>query len=325
MVTEFKDSSLELFRAVGYPENVQRNQYRDDEPYHVWMAVEALNNHAWKTLGEDKYQETYWPINSRVMDALRAALNANKDNYAAMHLARALVRGKCRDPEVMASLNGWDRMMFTWIQEGITVETAAAALQRSGFVETFSAESIQALNSWLLNPLRAINEAWDIVTSLFGDNVVFALLRDNFDAEHHTLLGELFAKAKPPIEVADLQQTIEVPERLVPVPASENPEQQATVNGHPVYVDAAEYFVVSFSHAGQLHRLTPKNGGRWMDLDSVLRFFDHFMTTLGRSERVFDLQVEAENTGLIVGQTEPTMHLARQLHIPLVGATTTTA
>lgn len=322
MANEFRATSLQLFRAVGYPENVQRNQFKDDEPYHVWMAVNALGNHVWKALGEDKYVNESWPLNRRTMDALRAALDDNRENYVAKYLAQALVRGTSREPDVIACLDGWDRLMFTWNQEGWTAERAADELQRSGLVGPLLTESVDALRGWLRNPLSAIDKAWDIAGALFGDSLIYAALKDSEDAAHDELLRDLFAKAKPAVEVANLKQTVDVPERLVPFPSQEDPREQAMINGAPVYIDAADHFIVTFTHHGEHHRFTVKNGGRWMDLDGVMRYFDYFMNNLGRSERVYDLQVDpGEHGGFIVARSESAEHLAKQLHIPFSPST----
>ena len=317
MANEFRATSLQLFRVVGYPENVGRSQFEDDEPYHVQMAVEALENHVQRVLGKSKYANEAWPLNARTLDALRAALDDNRGNYAAKYLARALVRGASREPDVMASLDGWDRLMFTWNQEDLTAERAADELQRSG-LGALVTEDIDALRGWLRNPLSAVDKAWDVATALFGDSLVLAWRKDlEEDAGHDKMLGDLFAKAKPAVEVANLEQTVNVPERFVPFPSEEDPRRQAMFKGAPVYIDAADHFIVSFSHHGESHQFTVKNGGKWMDWDGVMRYFDYFMANLGRSERVYDLQVDPWLGGFIVARVESAEHVVRQLHIPM--------
>jgi TPR repeat protein len=320
MATAFKASSQQLFRAVGYPENVRRNSIGDDEPYHIWMAVNALSNSIWELLGEEKYHREFWPIDAKTMDILRAALNDNRANYAAKSIAQALVRGRCTEPEVMACLDGWDRLVFIWLENAMTAELIAEAMQRSGLVRS-GAVNAQALRDFLVNPLTAIDNSWEIVGALFGDSMVYAALKGSDVAEHHEFLRDLCSMAVPLVEIEELKQLITVPERLVPMPSQEYPQQQAMVDVTPVYVDAAEFFIVSFMHQGKYHCFTTKNGGRWMDPESVMRYFDQFMVELGRKERVFDLQVAlgGEDAGYIVAAPEAVLRLATELHLPLRG------
>ena len=64
------------------------------------------------------------------------------------------------------------------------------------------------------------------------------------------------------------------------------------------------------------HSFTTDYASGYMDRNSVLRFFDQFMLEAGRSERVFDLQLDA-GYGFIVARAEAGLRLASQLFIPL--------
>lgn len=312
MTKPFTQTALRLFQAVGYPENVPRRD--DDEAYHVWMATNRLSDQFWNSLGEEKYDSVYWPITAATLDALRAALIENRENYAGTAIARAMVRGNCLEPDVMARLDGWDRMMFVWKKEGITPELAVTAIQEAGLHA--SSVDIEALNGWLLNPLTALDKSWDLARALFEDELVYAPRKSSDFAEHEVLLGELLAKAKPPVVVNELVQRPNVPHQLLPVASPGKPQQQHTIQGYPVYRDAAEHFIVSFEFEAEKHRFTTNFASSYLDRDSVLRFFDQFMLKVGRSERVFDLQVNADY-GFVVVSPEAGLRLASQLYVPL--------
>jgi hypothetical protein len=268
-------------------------KFNYDEPYHVRMGVAALEDHLYKLLGKNRYSNEAWPLDSQTMDALHSALNDNRENYAAKYLARTLVRGGNSEPEVMAQLDAWDRLMFTWNHEGVTADRVADELQRSGLVGAVPTQSVGALRGWLSNPLSAIDKAGDIAWALFGEGLVYAPLKDSEDPAHDQLLGNLLANAKPAIEVEDLRQTVDL--------------------------DAVDHFIVTFSHHGKDHRFTVENGGRWTDLDGVMRYFDGFMANLDRSERAYDLQLDhaGEHAGVIVAPAQTAEHVSAQLYIPM--------
>jgi hypothetical protein len=310
MTKPFSERTIRLFRAVGYPENVHRSD--DNETHQLVMATVGLDTKFWNSLRQDKFPSEY----AETMDALRAALSENRGSYAAMFIARAMVRGNCLEPDVIASLDGWDRMMFAWREAGITPESAVKAVEDAGLGCAASVDT-QALNGWLLDPLTAVDEGWNLARALFGEELVHAARETSSDfAAHEVLLGELFARAKPPVKVENLKQTPNVPHQLLPVMSPEDPRQQRTIRGYPVFQAAAEHFIVSFEYKSERHLFTTDYASGHMDRDSVLRFFDRFMLEAGRGERVFDLQLDVDY-GFVVAQAEAASRLARELYIPL--------
>lgn len=77
------------------------------------------------------------------MQVLRAALDDNRENYAAKYIAQALMHGRCMEPEVTACLDAWDHMAFKWRQHGMTEASIAEAVRRSG---------IMRLARWMCKP-----------------------------------------------------------------------------------------------------------------------------------------------------------------------------
>ena len=98
-----------------------------------------------------------------------------------------------------------------------------------------------------------------------------------------------FARAKPPVEVENLEQTPNA---------------------------SHEHLIVSFEHERERHSFTTDYASGYMDRDSVLHFFEQFMLKAGRAERVFDLQLDVDY-GFIVAGAEAGSRLATQLYIPL--------
>ena len=296
MSEDFKPGTRPLLRLAGL-DAVRAFVSRAEEAHVIWTAVMALMLRLYQE-PDAKVRRESGPTDSQVVTALRAALSENFGAEAADYLSWALVRYGCRQKPTMAALHPWEGLMFEWQQRKASAPRIALMLRDGGLEKPLTAKSLEALDGWVTDPVKALGEATDIIEALFGDRLVsYNLHDDGSPPSHDTLFGGLVASLLPQARLTDLRETL--------------------VRGEDGAVWRAEY-----SFEGRPGGFDARANGSTMDVDAVMLAVDQLLESLGRPERVYRLAPGRYNNGetgtFVLADANRFPEIAWRLRLPLL-------
>ena len=296
MSEDFKPGTRPLLRLAGL-DAVRAFVSRAEEAHVIWTAVLALMLRLYQE-PDAKARRESGPTDSQVVAALRAVLGENFGGEAADYTSWALVRYGCRQKPTMTALHPWEGLMFEWQQRRASAPRIALMLRDAGFDKPLKPASLEALDGWVTDPVRALGSATDIVEALFGERLVsYNLHDDGSTPAHETLFGGLIASLLPEARLVDLRQ-------------------------NPVRRDSGVVWRVDYTYAGIARGFDAKTEGSAMDVDAVMSGVDDLLEHLGRSERVYRLAPGRYNNGetgtFVVVDANKFPEIAWRLRLPLL-------
>jgi len=296
MSEDFKPGTRPLLRLAGL-DAVRAFVSRAEEAHVIWTAVMALMLRLYQE-PDAKARRESGPTDSQVVTALRAALSENFGSEAADYLSWTLVRYGCRQKPTMAALHPWEGLMFEWQQRKASAPRIALMLRDGGLDKPLKPASLEALDGWVTDPVKALGEATDIIEALFGDRLVsYNLHDDGTPPAHDTLFGGLVASLLPQARLTDLRQ--------------------ALVRGEDGAVWRVEY-----GFEGRPGGFDARANGSTMDVDAVMLAVDELLEGLGRPERVYRLAPGRYNNGetgtFVLADAKRFPEIAWRLRLPLL-------
>jgi len=296
MSEDFKPGTRPLLRLAGL-DAVRAFVSRAEEAHVIWTAVLALMLRLYQE-PDAKARRESGPTDSQVVAALRAVLGENFGGEAADYTSWALVRYGCRQKPTMTALHPWEGLMFEWQQRRASAPRIALMLRDAGFDKPLKPASLEALDGWVTDPVRALGSATDIVEALFGERLVsYNLHDDGSTPAHETLFGGLVASLLPEARLVDLRQ-------------------------NPVRRDSVVVWRVDYTYAGIARGFDAKTEGSAMDVDAVMSGVDDLLEHLGRPERVYRLAPGRYNNGetgtFVVVDANKFPEIAWRLRLPLL-------
>ena len=296
MSEDFKPGTRPLLRLAGL-DAVRAFVSRAEEAHVIWTAVMALMLRLYQE-PDAKARRESGPTDSQVVTALRAALSENFGAEAADYISWALVRYGCRQKPTMAALHPWEGLMFEWQQRKASAPRIALMLRDGGLDKPLKSASLEALDGWVTDPVKALGAATDIIEALFGERLVsYDLHDDGTPPAHDTLFGGLIASLLPQARLTELRQ--------------------ALVRGE----DGAVWRV-GYGFEGQPGGFDARADGSTMDVDAVMLAVDELLQRLGRAERVYRLAPGRYNNGetgtFVLADANRFPEIAWRLRLPLL-------
>ncbi len=296
MSEDFKPGTRPLLRLAGL-DAVRAFVSRAEEAHVIWTAVMALMLRLYQE-PDAKARRESGPTDSQVVTALRAALSENFGAEAADYISWALVRYGCRQKPTMAALHPWEGLMFEWQQRKASAPRIALMLRDGGLDKPLKPASLEALDGWVNDPVKALGEATNIIEALFGERLVsYDLHDDGTPPSHDILFGGLVASLLPQARLTELRQ--------------------ALVRGE----DGAVWRV-AYSFEGQAGGFDARANGSTMDVDAVMLAVDDLLERLGRAERVYRLAPGRYNNGetgtFVLADANRFPEIAWRLRLPLL-------
>jgi hypothetical protein len=293
MSEDFKPGTRPLLRLAGL-DAVRAFVSRAEEAHVIWTAVLAFMLRLYQE-PDAKARRESGPTDSQVVTALRAVLSENFGGEAADYVSWALVRYGCRQKPTMAALHPWEGLMFEWQQRRASAPRIALMLRDGSFDKPLKSASLEALDGWVTDPVKALGEATEIIEALFGERLVsYDLHDDGSTPAHETLFAGLVASLIPQ---ARLQQL-----------------NQAPGDGGTWRVD--------YTYDGMARGFVAQASGSTMDVDAVMGAVDDLLEHLGRSERVYRLAPGRYNNGetgmFVVADSVKFPEVAWRLRLPLL-------
>ena len=270
---------------------------RAEEAHVIWTAVLALMLRLYQE-PDAKARRESGPTDSQVVAALRVVLGENFGGEAADYTSWALVRYGCRQKPTMAALHAWEGLMFEWQQRRASAPRIALMLRDAGLDKPLKPASLEAIDGWVTDPVKALGEATGIVEALFGERLVSYDLRDDGTTPaHDALFGGLVASLLPEARLLQLRQSL-------------------------VRSEDGAVWRVEYTHNGTEHRFEGRANGSAMDVDAVMAGVDALMARLGRSERVYRLAPGRYNNGetgtFVLADGNRFPEIAWRLRLPLL-------
>ncbi len=270
---------------------------RAEEAHVIWTAVLALMLRLYQE-PEAKSRRESGPTDSQVVAALRVVLGENFGGEAADYASWALVRYGCRQKPTMAALHPWEGLMFEWQQRRASAPRIALMLRDAGFDKPLKSASLEVIDGWVTDPVKALGEATSIVEALFGERLVsYNLHDDGTTPAHETLFGGLVASVLPEARLLHLRQNL--------------------VRGEDGAVWRVEY-----TYANVERVFEARTNGSAMDVDGVMAGVDDLLEHIGRPERVYRLAPGRYNNGetgtFVVADGNKFPEIAWRLRLPLL-------
>ncbi len=313
MSNDFKPSTRKLITAMGW--ETERFKSVEQEDYLLHRVVIDVSNRTYVALGQERHRSSVWPVDPGLVAALREALPDHPQGYAGEDLAFLLVRAGVSDQEVLESLHPWDRLIFHWIEQGLTASDVAGVLREAAVIDEIAEADLARIDAWIAQPLTALADIDQMVHALFDRErrVVHACVRDpGFELPHDQLFRQLLASAVPSVAIEEVSQrtssaagrfvdVTETTQLTMRVGESERTfriadDPQLAHEGVRVYEHDGRC-IVRFKYAGKPHGFFVEGKGTWMDVSSVLNAVDEFMAGLGRPDRVFQFAVPRGENG----------------------------
>jgi hypothetical protein len=265
----------------------------------------------YRRLGSEAHAAGPWPATPRQIAALRAALEAQPDDYVAHEVAFTLVRVGRSEPAIVGRLHPTDRFAFRWKEDGLDSRRIDEMVRAAGF-EPVAPKGGAKIDAWIADPLHALGISLDLTNALFGNRLVYGSLQSNdFCPRHDELFVRLAQGARPPLAIEGATQR-DTPDRF---------RDAGDVGGIPVMSDQGSFWIVEFGYEGRPHRFRAKCNGSWLDLKPVLRHFDALLESLGRADRAFVLDLgrgQGSEWGLFIVADAPRFEeLMARLQLPL--------
>jgi hypothetical protein len=271
MSEDFKPGTRPLLRLAGL-DAVRVFVSRADEAHVIWTAVLALMLRLYQE-PDAKVRRESGPTDSQVVTALRVVLGENFGGEAADYASWALVRYGCRQKPTMAALHVWEGLMFEWQQRRASAPRIALMLRDGGLDKPLKAASLEALDGWVNDPVKALGEATDIIEALFGERLVeYNLHDDGTTPAHDALFAALVTSVVPTAQLVLLRQSL--------------------LRGE----DGAVWRVET-TYENTEYRFDAPASGSAMDVDAVMAGVDDLLQRSGRHERVYRLAPGRYNNG----------------------------
>jgi hypothetical protein len=312
MSSDFKPGTRKLIQILGW--EAERFKSAEDEKYLIHRIVIEIGNRTYCTFGEERHRNEVWPVDPVLIAALRLALQEHGDRYPGDDLAFVLIRAGATDQEVIKRLHPTERLIYRWIEQGLTALDVAGVLREAEVITAVADADLARINGWISNPLTTLHRFDAILHALFDheSRLVHACVRDpGFEPHHDELLKQLLASAVPSIVIEEVSQSSSPPEKLIDVTEVTQLKMQAgdstrtfrvgddsqlSQEGVRVYQRDGRC-VVRFKHAGKTHGFFVESKGTWMDVPSVLGGVDDFMADLGRPDRVIQFAAARGDNG----------------------------
>ena len=296
MSEDFKPGTRPLLRLAGL-DAVRAFVSRAEEAHVIWTAVLALMLRLYQE-PDAKARRESGPTDSQVVTALRAVLSENFGSEAADYVSWALVRYGCRQKPTMAALHPWEGLMFEWQQRRASAPRIALMLRDGSFDKPLKPASLEALDGWITDPVKALGEATEIIEALFGERLVsYDLHDDGSTPSHETLFFGLVASLVPQARLLHLHQTL--------VPG-----------------DDGATWRIDYTYEGAGRGFEAQARGSTMDVDAVMAAADDLLEHMGRSERVYRLAPGRYNNGetgvFVVADSVKFPEVAWRLRLPLL-------
>ena len=296
MSEDFKPGTRPLLRLAGL-DAVRAFVSRAEETHVIWTAVVALMLRLYQE-PDAKVRRESGPTDSQVVAALRVVLGENFGSESADYTSWALVRYGCRQKATMAALHPWEGLMFEWQQRRASAPRIALMLRDAGLDKPLKSASLESLDGWVTDPVKALGEATEIIEALFGERLVsYDLHDDGTTPAHDTLFGGLVASLLPQGRLQHLRQTLV------------RGDERATWRVEYTFEDETALFEATAS-------------GSTLDVDSVMSGVDALMERIGRPERVYRLAPGRYNNGetgvFVLADANRFPEIAWRLRLPLL-------
>lgn len=305
----YRATTLEVLEAFGMPATPVRDA--SFERYRVYEVCTKFGNETYNRLGPEAFAAGPWPATPRQIAALRAALDAQPDDYVAHQLAVTLLRVGCCESGIVARLSPTDRFAFHWKEDGLDSRQVDQLVRAAGF-DPIAPKGAGKIDAWISDPVHAHGRWLDLTNVLFGNHLVYGSLQSNdFCPRHDELLVALAKGARPALLIEGATQRVD----------KERFHDAGTIQGVPVISDQGAFWIVEFRHEGRPHRFRARCNGSWLDLEPVLAHFNAVLESMGRADRAFDLDLgggQGADWGLfIVAPARRFQQLMNRLHLPL--------
>jgi hypothetical protein len=296
MSEDFKSGTRPLLRLAGL-DAVRAFVSRAEEVHVIWTAVVALMLRLYQE-PDAKARRESGPTDSQVVAALRVVLGENFGSEAADYTSWGLVRYGCRQKPTMAALHPWEGLMFEWQQRRASAPRIALMVRDAGLDKPLQPASLEALDGWVTDPVKALGEATDIIEALFGERLVsYDLHDDGTMPAHDTLFGGLLASLLPQARLLLLRQSL-------------------------VRTEEGAVWRVEYTFEDEPGRFEGRANGSTMDVDAVMGGVDDLMERIGRSERVYRLAPGRYNDGetgvFVIADSNKFPEIAWRLRLPLL-------
>ena len=273
MSEDFKPGTRPLLRLAGL-DAVRAFVSRAEEVHVIWTAVVSLMLRLYQE-PDAKVRRESGPTDSQVVTALRVVLGENFGSESADYASWALVRYGCRQKPTMAALHPWEGLMFEWQQRRASAPRIALMLRDAGFEKPLKAASLESIDGWVTDPVKALGQATDIVEALFGERLVsYDLHDDGSTPAHETLFAGLVASLIPQARLQQLRQSL-------------------------VRTEEAAVWRVEYVYEDQPGVFQARAAGSTLDVDAVMGAVDALLERIGRTERVYRLAPGRYNNGEI--------------------------
>jgi hypothetical protein len=296
MSEDFKPGTRPLLRLAGL-DAVRAFVSRAEETHVIWTAVVALMLRLYQE-PDAKARRESGPTDSQVVTALRVVLSENFGSEAADYTSWALVRYGCRQKPTMAALHPWEGLMFEWQQRRASAPRIALMVRDAGLDKPLKPASLEALDGWVTDPVKALGEATAIIEALFGERLVsYDLHDDGSTPAHDTLFGGLVASLLPQARLLLLRQSL-------------------------VRTNDGAVWRVEYTFENEPGLFEARAAGSTLDVDAVMGGVDDLMERIGRSERVYRLAPGRYNNGetgvFVIADSNRFPEIAWRLRLPLL-------
>ena len=188
--------------------------------------------------------------------------------------------------------------MFEWQQRRASAPRIALMLRDGGFDKPIKPASLEAIDGWVTDPVKALGEATEIIEALFGERLVsYNLHDDGSTPAHEILFAGLVASLIPQARLQQLRQSA-------------------------VRTDEGVVWRVEYTYEDQPGVFEARAAGSTLDVDAVMVAVDALLERIGRVERTFRLAPGRYNNGeigvFVVVDANKFPEVAWRLRLPLL-------
>lgn len=302
---QFKPCAQTLYRLTGF------GHYITDKVKTGTGEAATVASHVRLSVTQN-----FLPLTIPLAETLRECMLEYAGHYVSNVIARLLAKSGRIDAEVIDHLYPWDKLMFLWRDEGMSVERLEELLAGANLSKQFTEADRKKLTSWIAEPLTAIKEEEEVFTTVFGHCAVMALL-DTSDSNPE--IASLFAT---------LLNHLELPDRIEEADQFQEDHHEEYVpielGGGAATADE-EYgvgsVVVRFLHKNTTYEFLFCHDWQDLDMDLLTANFNAFMERIGHTERAFRIKVQEdysrEIAWFIVAEPSSFIELTERLHVPV--------
>lgn len=151
-----------------------------------------------------------WPAEPPLLQALRLAVEEHTGQEISQHLAYALVRCGCRNPQTLSALHPWDALLFRWNEAGLSAQDLWQKFQQAGAAGQPGAADFLRLDEWLARPGTAlVNFGVGVshlsATILKGRVFVGSLYHNGGQPDYAGLVEEMARHSQPALPITNIQ------------------------------------------------------------------------------------------------------------------------